>query len=78
MTIKRRTKIRSGRASTLNPIESRSPIASCRVADLPEILSLYLDAVELALHGPNGREIVPADDGSQRRRAGSSPYWDFV
>jgi hypothetical protein len=51
---------------------------SYRVADLPEIFTLYLDAVEFALHGPNLPEIVPADDGSHRRKAGKVSTWEPV
>jgi len=73
-----RSKTRNAPARALAPSKAESPIASYRVADLPEIFTLYLDAVEFALHGTNAADVVAADDGSLRRKAGRIATWEPV
>ena len=73
-----RSKTRSGPAGSAASLKPESPIGSYRVVDLPEIFTLYLDAVEFALNGSRRPEIVPADDGSLRRKAGRVATWEPV
>ena len=73
-----RSKSRSGPAGSASSLKPESPIASYRVVELPEIFTLYLDAVEFALNGARRPEILPADDGSLRRRAGRVAAWEPV
>jgi len=73
-----RSKTRGGHVSSPFSMKPVSPIASYRVVELPEIFTLYLDAVEFALNGARRPEIVPADDGSLRRRAGRVATWEPV
>jgi len=78
MSHRGRSKTRSASARALTSSKDESPIASYRVADLPEIFTLYLDAVEFALHGTNPGDVVAADDGSLRRKAGRIATWEPV
>jgi len=64
-----RPKPESDPVEDLRPVAPASPIVNYRVADIPEIFSLYLNAVEVALRNATKPANVPADDGL--RRAGS-------
>jgi len=48
---------------------------SYRVADIPDIFSLYLDAVELALRNSTESANLHADDGRRRAGAGRPVTW---
>jgi len=49
-----------------------------RVADIPDIFSLYLDAVEVALRNSMESASVSADDGRRRIKAGKPTTWHPV
>jgi hypothetical protein len=61
---------RSVTAGALRPIARDPHIHTYRVADYPEIFSLYLNAFERIMQNPAQRTSVSADEGQPRRRAG--------
>lgn len=73
-----RPKPEDGPARELRPVEPASPIVDYRPADIPEILGLYLNAVEAALKSSTDSASVPADDGRRRAGAGKPPTWHPV
>ena len=72
-----RPKPESGPTRDLRPVAPDSPILSYRVADIPDLFSLYLDAVEVALRNSLESANVPADDG-RRVRSGKPATWHPV
>ena len=62
-------------ARELRPVTPASPIMTYRVADIPDIFSLYLDAVELALRNSTESASLHADDGRRRAGAGRPVRW---
>ncbi len=73
-----RPKPKSDPARDLRTVAPDSPILSYRVADIPDIFSLYLDAVEVALRNSLESASVPADDGHHRMKAGKPATWHPV
>jgi hypothetical protein len=73
-----RPKPESGPDKDLRPVAPTSPIVTYRLADIPEILSLYLNAVEVALRNSAESANVPADDGRRGAKAGKPATWHSV
>jgi len=73
-----RPKPESGPARHLRPVAPASPIVTYRLADIPEIFSLYLNAVEVALRNSMESASVSADDGRRRIKAGKPATWHPV
>jgi hypothetical protein len=73
-----RPKPESGPAGDLRPVEPESPILRYRPADIPDIFSLYLDAVEVALRNSLESANVPAADGRRSVRSGKPATWHPV
>ncbi len=73
-----RPKPESGPARDLRQVAPDSPILTYRVADIPDIFSLYLDAVEVALRNSMESASVSADDGGRRIKAGKPATWHPV
>ena len=65
-----RPKPESRPARDLRPVAPASPIVTYRLADIPEIFSLYLNAVEIALRNSAETANVPDDDGRRRVKPG--------
>ncbi len=73
-----RPKTESAAAEDLRPVAPDSPILAYRVKDIPDIFSLYLDAVEVALRNSSESTNVPADDGRRRVGSGKPATWNPV
>jgi hypothetical protein len=73
-----RPKPGSGPAKDLRPVAPASPIVSYRLADIPEIFSLYLNAVEVALRNSAESASLPGDDGRRRHGLVKPATWHPV
>jgi len=65
-----RPKPESGPAGDLRPVAPDSPILTYRLADIPDIFTLYLDAVEVALRNSLESASVSAAGGRRSVRSG--------
>jgi hypothetical protein len=73
-----RPKPENGPARDLRPVAPDSPILTYRLADIPDIFSLYLDAVEVALRNSLESANVPDAGGRHRVRTGKPATWHPV
>jgi hypothetical protein len=73
-----RPRLVNGPNRNLRRLAPESLIVNYRVADLPDIFSLYLDAVEIALRNSAASAGEPADDGQRRATVGKPAAWHVV